>query len=262
MGFKFYTPNLFLTTSAFTVFTGDGPAVTDTSIIDFDRLLDRKTDPELEWSQGAGWTVPTILQADIASVAASAIILQNMSNLSDFFLKINDSTFEMLNYGSADSVFVSNTSKNIIVEFATQTVTRVQLFAVNAGDYYLGEMILANLEFELPHNPSFANYKPLLTGNKISKVMADGGVANYKLKEKFAADIDLNLVDASTASDLYDLYSTQAAHLFVPLETNSAWDGDAYEINFCGNWDLKQFAVNDLSQPYFKGGLSLKETPV
>jgi hypothetical protein len=260
MGFKFYTPNLIETTTALEVLTGD-PYATDTAITDFTSLIDRDPTTQFNWTAGAA-TNASCLQATLSGVVASAVILQNKGNIQNFTIRINSATVAPLNHDTSVSDFLGDTSTNFLLEFATETVNTVELLMNNAPSYNLGQLILANLELELPHNPSFANYKPILTGNKISKTMADGGTTNYNLKEKFSADIDLNLVDASTASDLYALYATQAAHLFVPFETITAWDGDAYEVLFCGNWELKQFAVNDLSQPYFKGGLMIKETPV
>ena len=196
------------------------------------------------------------------NVQYNTIILQN----------INFKKFEVYHNGhltmasSVEGTLTANwnnfTSANVILQFPTTTATGVSIYVystTNAAPFQIGQIILCDTYYELPRNPAFADYKPVLSGNRITKEMADGGSVVYSVSEKFEAEIGLNWVPQSVATDLLAMYRDTEPKIFIPYPTITGWNGEAWEVNWVGDYTFKHLAYDDRTNPYFKGKLKLME---
>lgn len=261
--FKFYSENEIDSAGALSLFAGSPPSVTSgysrnttTALIDRDRYNG------FVWSAGAH--TQTTIHATLASNVISAVFLQK-HNFKNFTLHVNSVTVTPLNDNTNTSSWNAYTDTSTIVNFATVTAATVDIIVnstTSGGDRSLGQFGVINEQYELPHNPAFADYKPVLSGQHIAKKMADKGYVIYKVADKFSADIKLNYVPASATAKLLTMYNTITAWNFCPFPTATAWDGDIWEMNWIGDYQFKQMARNQRKEPLFKGVLKLKETPV
>ena len=272
MGFQFYGLNKLETTGNFSVYdlTGGSYTLTSETFTDgsFLPLIDKDKYNAFSISQSSA--VRKLHYEFSTSAIINAIAFQN-NNLRNWQVNINSTTITLdtdyiyLNDAGAQMVTASFTQwsdNNTILIFSSITCATIEvfIFSSTSGDPYIGQMIPCELIYELPNNPNFSKYKPILK-DKIEKTTIDGGSLTYRIKEKFSGKISLNYVPASVTSNLYSLYNTSTSYHFCPFPTGTSWDGDIWPVNWTGNYLFKENNVNNRRLPYYKGSLILKEIP-
>jgi hypothetical protein len=215
-------------------------------------LIDRKPNTQLSWNGGAG---TDYLRGNPGGANVSAIFLQN-HNFTKFYIQVNSVTVLDNTAGQTDT----NTFCAIATTAATNVVIYVQSSAT-ANLRKIGQFFCGDIQFALPRNPAFADYKPALSGLRIDKTMADGGLVTYKIAETFNAGITLNWMPETAKQQLYSWWQSNAKFEFAPFPTTTAWDGSAWEVNWQGDFKFLQPAANNRSLPYYQGEFAISETP-
>jgi hypothetical protein len=224
-------------------------------------LLDKKSSNLFTWSAGTGTN--TCLHLSLAAATNINVLLLQNINFSKFEIQINSLAVSPIGADTTTAFWDSWTDENLYLEFSTiaaQTIDVYVYTTTSGGDRECGQIIATELQYELPWNPNFSDYLPTLSGRRQQKIMSDGGIKTYSIAEKFKASFRLNYVPPSVTSGIRDLYNSDNSYIFVPFATTTGWDGDAWEINFVGEYNLKQAANNDTSDPYYKGSIIIAET--
>ncbi len=250
--FTFYSPNFI--TDAAEIYIWEDASVTALSGYTETSLFDRDPDDTMDVTIPVSTNNVRFEFFPGSEVVADTLMIQN-HNLKTYYIAINTSLTTEVTDGSDGDIFLS---------FTKQTITSVWLhvYSATSGDIVkLGQMIVAAEEYELPHNPDFANYTPILTGDRLGKEMADGGIVTYKKVQKFQARINLNFVPESDRDSLLAMHESIGSYVFVPYPTSSAWDGAAHEVNFVGDFNLFKPARNSRTTPFYAGEIAIKETP-
>ncbi len=277
--FCFYSPNKIesagnLTIQEFNSATGAWDAV-DYGITETSKLIDHETKALFEFSSGSKskFRAAQIHVSLSSAQTLSAIMLKNIRDISgELAIALNASGDALTVIGdvAGDGEWSNWTNGNLLAHFEEVVATEfnIQFYIADESlasmDYALGEIMLMKRIYELPRNPNFSGYKPMLTGLRESKKMADGGVSTFQVKEKFSARIDLDYVPADVTSELRSLYETASSFVFCPFPTvgnGSDWDGDAWEVNWIGNFEFLQPAYNDRNTPLYRGSINLAEVP-
>ena len=204
-----------------------------------------------------------------ASLSAEKVInnimFQNM-NFQRAQVNVNSGTVALLSTteGTGTSNWSGLSVTNLILNFASMTasVIDVYIYSVTSVNLEIGQFIACETQFTLPRNPNYSDYKPVLTGMRLEKEMADGGTVIYSVSEKFKADIGLNWVPGSVTNEYYSMWSGQQAYTFTPFPTTTSWEGELYEINLVGEYDFKNMMQNSRTIPFYKGTIRLAETPL
>lgn len=255
--FKFLEPNKVNTTGTLNFYRES--SVSTNFVGTLTALFDRDINEQLVFTASStNW-----LELSLSSELVSSIALQNI-NFKNFRILVNSATVNPTNHDTNASYWTTWADNNLYIDFATVTgnTIQVQVYSTTSGDAEIGQWICTNQRYELAYNPSYNQYKPVLDGNRFSKKTADGGFFTYQIKEKFSSDIKLTFVPASTTAELRNIYNTTSAWYFVPFPTQTSWDGDAWEVNWIGDYQFKQNAYNTRSTPFYNGTIRLRETPL
>jgi hypothetical protein len=258
MEFTFYTPNKITSTGAMHLYNFSITASTVTSA-DLSPLIDKNRFNTFTFSNST--YAYSVVFASMTNDVVSCISLQNI-NFKNFTLYVNSTAVTPISHITSTSDWNANTETNLIINFATVTASNVSLkiSSTTSGDPYIGQFIIANQVYELPRNPVFSSYKPMLTGARDKKEMADGGFVTINTGEKFAADIALKWVPQSVQSALYSMWQSMTAYNFAPFATNTGWDGDIFECNWIDDFGFKEMVTNARNNPYYAGTIKLRET--
>lgn len=290
--FTFFSKNKLLSIGAFTFKDWDSAASDYTEPAEFNNfnnLLTRDRFSQEPFSFGAYADISTnnahaILHMTLPGTMINCIAIQNIK-ASYFELHVNGST---LTINGAETVTASwenydyVNSPNLIVRFDSIAANTVELYFYAPAPSYalvmLSEIYVLEEIYSLPRNPNFTGYKPKLSGLRDPLVLADDGIITYQMKEKFSADIDVNYAPQSVTAELSKLYVGKykdvgqtitnysfSSYCFCPYPTTGAtaeWDGDIWEVEWIGNYEFLQPAINDRVTPLYSGKMRLRETPV
>lgn len=190
----------------------------------------------------------------------SHILIQN-HNLRQFRAYYNSVTANSL------AVVAGNSATSTYLSFATVSVSNIELEmelqmssgAVQADiEKTFGEIIVANRQLVFARNPSVQDWTPSFKRKQLIHEMPDGGIKAYQIRDKFQTKLKWSFITETFRNDLYTIYSSAAAFYFVPFPTTSAWDGQAYEVLWPGDFDFKH-GDNSKSQG-FGGSVLFRET--
>lgn len=207
-----------------------------------------------------------------ATAATIRIVFPNTQTVSHILLRNHNLRGFSLHPGTTTSNFsptagvTANSATHHYFSVATTSLTEIVLSmstTITANEEKtVGEFIVTNLLYDMATDrlPAAGEYKPLTFKKQIVSDMSDGGVSLLDIATKFRAKMDLNFVPTASVASLRAIYTLGAPFLFVPFETTTAWNGDAPECVWVGDFGFGEFSTNDPAQG-FKGTIDLRQTP-
>lgn len=263
--FTFYSPNLIINTDTLYMLTHDNSGGTDTTMTgyDFTPLIDRVTRETFDVTMPAAanqYIIMNYLPALVPGLSeqlADTLMIQN-TNIKSGYISVGN--------GVSSSVLdITNSADgNIYFSFDELTVQSlaISIYSVTSGDdLNIGEIVLLNKQCEFSQSPNYLNYQPVITGWREEKTLTDGGSLTYNRDKKFQAQFHLDMVSDTQRQEIKDMYESIGSFYFAPYPTSSAWGGEAYEVNFIGDYNLDAPARNDTAVPLFRGDIIIKEVP-
>lgn len=225
------------------------------------RLIDRK--PNIQYltsGENSDVNTATIAYHTPSTTLVSYVLLQN-HNFKDFKITYNSGTAL-----SPAFAVTGNTYSNTLFIFATTSVTNLEVHCdktfVTNDEKRCGQFIVANLAVRLDSNPESAGFTPSLYKKGIEYELTDGGIVSVFLSSKYRANIDLDYVSSSTVLSLTALWKKATDFIFVPHPVatfTSEWNGEAYAVNWIGDFELLKFRDNNLNA--YQGGFSIAQIP-
>ncbi len=244
---EFLSANLLNTTTQLKV---------ESNTVTAEYLFDRNTALGYTTS-GYNSTTATVVSIEFSTPQVLSHILIQDHNLRAFRLFYDSATANSL------QVVSGNSATSHYITFASVTVSSVQLQMDNtiAGsiEKTVGELVFTDRLLQFERNPSVKKWKPTVFRKQIEHSMPDGGTVLFNIRDKYQAGLSWEFITSTFRDDLFDVYAAADPLYFVPFPTTTAWDGDAYETAWVGDFDFKH-ATNDKVQG-FSGSIMLKETP-
>lgn len=184
----------------------------------------------------------------------SNVFIQN-HNLKDFRVFYNSAT--------ANSLFTATSSSDssTYIGFASLTVQSIQIqidSAQSTGERLIGELVLCENTITFSRNPSFKQYKPKIYRKQVRHEMADGGVTLFQIRDRYRATLDFDYITSSEYSTFKSVYDAVGTFYFAPFPTTTAWDGNAYDVVWPGDFVFNH-STNDKQQGY-SGKMTLEQT--
>lgn len=194
-----------------------------------------------------------------------SIVFGTNTVVSNIFLQNhNFKTFQVYyNSATANSLFTATSSSvtSNYISFASITVSSIQIGIASTqldGERTLGELVISNKIITLDRNPSYKQYKPKIFRKQVRHEMADGGVTLFQIRDRFRATLDFDYITDTTYNTFKNIYDTIGSVYFAPFPTTTAWDGNAYDVVWPGDFAFNH-STNDKQQG-FSGKMTLEQT--
>jgi len=219
-------------------------------------LIDRNR--QLQY-QTEGYTSDTscVISVELATPTVISNILIQNHNMKDFRLFYDSVTANSL------GIYANNSETSHYLNFNSITVSSIQLQIDTAmtadSERYIGEFIAAEKQLVFERNPDIKDYDPVIDRIQVKHVMADGGISIHNIRDKFKVKIKSRFITESHYENLNSLYNTALPSYYVPFPNTSAWNGQAYEMVWSGDFNYK-YAANVKTIGY-SGDMVLEETP-
>lgn len=250
--FEFYERNKIRLTSQLSV---------TSNATNSDKLIDRRPDIQYTTSgENSDVNTATIAFHPGSSTNCTVVLLQN-HNYKDFKITYNSGT--SLNPAFA---VTGNAASNTMFIFATQAVTNLEVhcdktFVTNA-EKVCGQFIVSNKIVTFDTNPNARGYKPMLYKKGVDLETSDGGYVSVYLSQKFRARLDFSFISSQTYDSLTAIYDNHKDFIFTPFPVQTfttEWNGQAYPVNWVGDFDLMNFTDNTLNG--YSGRISINQIP-
>lgn len=192
-----------------------------------------------------------------SSIVIDRIFLQN-HNLRQYRVFYNGATANTL---TPDINVSSNSATSTYHTFNTITVNSITLQVDRATtdvEKMIGEFYVGQLRFDFERNPPANKYSPLIDRQQVIHRMADGGVTQFFVADKFKTTLKWDFLTESFTSRLLSLYESVTSFYFVPFGTTTSWDGKAYEVAWTNDFDFRH-SDNNMNAG-FGGSIVLEET--
>jgi len=223
-------------------------------------LFDRREDLSYDSSGFANDLTSTIISIVFSSATVIDKLFLQSHNLRQFRIFYNSLTANVL---SPDANVSSNSETSHYFNFASVTVSSIQLqmdktIAANA-EKSVGEFFVGRSKLEFERNPAGNNFDPIVYRKQIQHEMPDGGIVLYNVADKKRYSLKFEYLTESFRNSLRNVYDDESALYFIPFPTTTAWDGEASEVVWTGNFDFNGYSANN-KDAGFGGKLALKET--
>lgn len=258
MAFTFFYENQINTTTQITPSTG-----TNTAGFLFDGLVN-----EVYQSSGDGsdLTTTTLTIEFVSTQNASNIVLQNI-NLKSFKIYYNSNSANLFSLTSdgvntGTSEWSNNSTTNLYLQFATNSVKSIIIEAtatmISDAEKTIGEMFILDKRYEFIKDPSAKEYKVQINRKEFSHEMSDGGIAVYRIAEKFKTNITRKYIEKSEYDDLKTIWQDGDPIVFCPEPTGTSWNNNIYTVNWIGAFTFEQYIDNYKGNGY-RGQIQLRE---
>lgn len=256
--FGFFRRNLVDQTE--TVYTVAGQTGTSSAL--FDRDIGSR------WSSnGYDGATSLVLSFNFATATVVSGLMVLNHNLRQFRVFYDSATANTL---TPDINVTQNSATFSYFTFASTTVNslEIQMDVANtttvAGasttEKVLGEVLVTRELFSASANPPVGRYRQVLRKHMVRQELADGGTALYHLADKFQADIGYPFITSAFKTNLRSVFDEAVPFVFVPFGTTSAWDGQAYEVNWIGGFNFN-WATDAKDTAGWTGNIRLEQTP-
>lgn len=182
------------------------------------------------------------------SVDRLALMNHNLKGFRAFYNGATGNTFTPdINYNTN-----SDTNSYFQVTAVDCTSVTFQLDSTIVADMEkeIGELIITESGVSFERNPNASSYKPKLDRKSIDHKMSDGGIVQHIIADKFTARIKYKFVSESFYDDLKTFYDLSDPFIFVAFPTTTGWDGILYEVNWEGDWKLREYSSENIEAGY------------
>lgn len=232
-------------------------------------LFDRRpTRRYISVGDASDLTQTTIKVNFTATQTVSRVILQNI-NFKELRVFYNGATASTLSLtttsGTTTSYWTNNSETSLYLMFADTNMTSlsidIQSTMVANEEKKIGQLIITDQQFQFTRNPDRGGLSPEMRPKEITHTMSDGGTVVFRIRDKIRYSLSGTHRLASEISGLRAVYDTKLPLLFVPFPTGSAWDGQAYEMNWVGGFNVGLKPSDNYTAVGYDFRIELEESP-
>lgn len=213
-------------------------------------------------------TQTTIKVAFDSTQTVSRVILQNV-NWKEFRVFYNGTTASTLalttTCGTTASYWTGNSETSLYLMFTDTAMTSLSIdikkTIVADEEKKCGQLIISDQQFQFTRNPDKGGLTPEMRPKEITHTMSDGGTVVFRIRDKIQYALSGTHRLSSEITGLRAVYDTKLPLVFVPFPTGTSWDGQAYEMNWVGGFNVGLKPSDNYTEVGYDFRINLEESP-
>ncbi len=197
------------------------------------------------------------------TVSRIAMLEHNLESFRFFYDGLTANTFALsgpTTTADINSNTATDTYLQISSEIQCRTVTLDMRKTISANaEKAIGFLHISSVNLDFSRVPNASGYIPSLEPKQIVHTLSDGGTRVHTVRQKWKTKIKLAYVDSTVRDGLRQIYDEQAAFVYVPFGTGTAWDGILFEAVWVGPFDFYRYS-DDAATAGFSGTMEFRET--
>lgn len=207
-------------------------------------------------TSGFNSTSATVISVSFtAATVITNVMLQN-HNLKDFRVYYDGVTANSL------LATTTNSATSTYLTFSSITVSSIQVQMNNtiqgSVEKRVGELVIAERKLQFERNPSIVDFEPIYKRKQVVHEMPDGGAVVFNIRDKYQAKLGWKFITSTFRDSLFTLFDSQVSLYYVPKPTTTSWDGQAFEVNWIGDFNFKPSSNVETSG--YSGNLLIRQT--
>ena len=213
-------------------------------------------------------TQTTIKVNFTSTQTVSRVLIQN-HNFKEFRVYCNGATASTLalttTSGTTTSYWTTNSETSSYLMFSDTYMTSLSIDIksthVANEEKKIGQLIVSDQQFQFTRNPDRGGLSPESKPKEIVHSMSDGGTVVFRIRDKIRYQLTGTHRLAAEISGLRTVYDTKLPLVFVPFPTGTAWDGQAYEVNWVGGFNAGLKPSDNYTAVGYDFRIELEEGP-